>query len=239
MTRDLDVNGALVRHYTYGDQPLTAHGVTGVAAYIRTDRLGSVRAMTDSTGTVTSAGAWELYGRPRAAGPNNPNAPPLGWLGRYQDPTGLTHLRARHRVFSEMAVDVTADGGARDVQIDDEPGRVLTSWARGMSLPIFKVPGAEGRASGLLRLFIYEEAEHTSGAVCDLRLPGVGRPRVAVSDLLDGDEWHVLQHLQVKRLRTSSAIDRNRDHPVRSVKPAAWSTKRTRTHPGIPLSAAP
>lgn len=95
LANELDTNGALVRHYTHGDQPLTAHDPTGAAAYFHTDRLGSVRAITDATGTVTSAGAWEPYGRPRATGPNNPNAPPLGWLGQYQDPTGLTHLRAR------------------------------------------------------------------------------------------------------------------------------------------------
>ena len=41
-----------------------------------------------------TAGTFEPYGRPRATGPNNPNAPPLGWLGQYQDPTGLTHLGA-------------------------------------------------------------------------------------------------------------------------------------------------
>ncbi len=95
LANELDTNGALLRHYTHGDQPLTAHDATGAAAYFHTDRLGSTRAVTDATGTVTSAGAWEPYGRPRATGPNNPNAPPLGWLGQYQDPTGLTHLRAR------------------------------------------------------------------------------------------------------------------------------------------------
>lgn len=95
LANELDTNGALVRHYTNGDQPLTAHDSTGAVAYFHTDRLGSVRSVTDAAGTVTSAGAWEPYGRPRAAGPNNPNAPPLGWLGQYQDPTGLTHLRAR------------------------------------------------------------------------------------------------------------------------------------------------
>lgn len=95
LANELDTSGALVRHYTHGDQPLTAHDSTGAAAYFHTDRLGSIRSVTDATGTVTSAGAWEPYGRPRATGPNTPNAPPLGWLGQYQDPTGLTHLRAR------------------------------------------------------------------------------------------------------------------------------------------------
>lgn len=95
LANELDTNGALVRHYTHGDQPLTAHDVAGTAAYFHTDRLGSIRSVTDSAGAITSAGAWEPYGRPRATGPNNPNAPPLGWLGQYQDPTGLTHLRAR------------------------------------------------------------------------------------------------------------------------------------------------
>ncbi|BCW69141.1 hypothetical protein NicSoilB8_01850 [Arthrobacter sp. NicSoilB8] len=95
LTNELDTNGALLRHYTNGDQPLTVNDAAGSAAYLHPDRLGSIRAVTDATGTVTSAGAWEPYGRPRATGPNNPNAPPLGWLGQYQDPTGLTHLRAR------------------------------------------------------------------------------------------------------------------------------------------------
>lgn len=95
LTNELDTNGALIRHYTNGDQPLTAHDAAGTAAYFHTDRLGSIRALTDATGTVTSVGAWEPYGRPRVTGPNNPNAPPLGWLGQYRDPTGLTHLRAR------------------------------------------------------------------------------------------------------------------------------------------------
>ncbi|MCA4135320.1 DUF6531 domain-containing protein [Arthrobacter sp. M4] len=95
LANELDTNGALIRHYTNADQPLTANDATGAAAYFHTDRLGSIRALTDATGTITAAGAWEPYGRPRATGPNNPNAPPLGWLGQYQDPTGLTHLRAR------------------------------------------------------------------------------------------------------------------------------------------------
>ncbi|WP_139346721.1 RHS repeat domain-containing protein, partial [Sinomonas mesophila] len=95
LANELDTSGALVRHYTHGDQPLTAHDAAGAVAYLHTDRLGSIRALTDATGALTSAGAFEPYGRPRATGPNNPNAPPLGWLGQYQDPTGLTHLRAR------------------------------------------------------------------------------------------------------------------------------------------------
>ncbi|MDV8147433.1 polymorphic toxin-type HINT domain-containing protein [Arthrobacter sp. B10-11] len=95
LANELDTSGALLRHYTHGEQPLTAHDPAGAAAYFHTDRLGSVRTVTDATGAVTSAGAWEPYGRPRATGPNNPNAPPLGWLGQYQDPTGLAHLRAR------------------------------------------------------------------------------------------------------------------------------------------------
>ncbi|WP_460985742.1 RHS repeat domain-containing protein, partial [Sinomonas halotolerans] len=95
LANELDTSGALVRHYTHGDQALTSHDAAGTAAYFHTDRLGSTRAITDATGAVTSAGAFEPYGRPRATGPNNPNAPPLGWLGQYQDPTGLTHLRAR------------------------------------------------------------------------------------------------------------------------------------------------
>lgn len=46
-----------------------------------------------ATVAITSAGAWKPFGRPRATGANTPNAPP--WLEQYQDPTGLTHLRAR------------------------------------------------------------------------------------------------------------------------------------------------
>jgi hypothetical protein len=50
----------------FGDQPLTAHDSAGAAAYFHADRLGSVRALTDAVGTVTSARAWEPYGRLRA-----------------------------------------------------------------------------------------------------------------------------------------------------------------------------
>lgn len=68
---------------------LRPHDSTDAAAYFHTDRLGSVRAGTDVAGTVTSAGTWELYGRPRTAWPEHSERPPLGWLGRYLDPTGI------------------------------------------------------------------------------------------------------------------------------------------------------
>nr|WP_281250881.1 RHS repeat-associated core domain-containing protein [Sinomonas mesophila] len=84
-----------------------------------------MRALTDATGALTSAGAFEPYGRPRATGPNNPNAPPLGWLGQYQDPTGLTHLRAR-QYDPSAGMFLSTDPAATPLRYLDITG--LFSW---------------------------------------------------------------------------------------------------------------
>ena len=57
-----------------------------------TDRLGSVRAITDPNAQVAGTADYYAYGSIRDLdGPQGA----LGYTGQYQDPTGLVHLRAR------------------------------------------------------------------------------------------------------------------------------------------------
>ncbi|WP_307853991.1 polymorphic toxin-type HINT domain-containing protein [Nocardioides palaemonis] len=61
------------------------------------DRMGSVRAVTNSTAASQWTSEWEPYGLPRTSTKVDPNAAvnPIGWTGQYADPTGSVHLRAR------------------------------------------------------------------------------------------------------------------------------------------------
>jgi RHS repeat-associated protein len=62
--------------------------------YYHPDGIGSIRALTDSTGAVAATYGYEPFGTPRPGTGSTPN--PLGFAGEYTDPnTGLSHLRAR------------------------------------------------------------------------------------------------------------------------------------------------
>ena len=56
------------------------------------DLLGSVRATTDSTGSVAGTAGYDTYGATRST---TGTMGAYGYTGEYTDPTGLIHLRAR------------------------------------------------------------------------------------------------------------------------------------------------
>jgi RHS repeat-associated protein len=95
-----DVNVALpvmiddgTRKYVYGLG--LAYAVNGSALDVyHTDRLGSVRALTNSAGTVTAAYRSDEYGLSAAS--YGTSSQPFGFTGEPRDATGLSYLRARY-----------------------------------------------------------------------------------------------------------------------------------------------
>jgi RHS repeat-associated protein len=81
------------RKYVYGLG--IAYSVSGTAIEIyHTDRLGSVRALTDATGTTIATYRSDDWGRP--AGSTGSSSQPFSFTGEPRDGTGLTYLRARY-----------------------------------------------------------------------------------------------------------------------------------------------
>lgn len=91
-----DAQNATIRRYSYGTESVGMTTGSGQNLYYHQDRLGSIRALTDTTGTAQASYDYEPYGQARsvqvAAGtPANP----MQWAGQYNEPTGLYNLRAR------------------------------------------------------------------------------------------------------------------------------------------------
>jgi RHS repeat-associated protein len=85
-----------VNDYVYGpgDTPVEqVDQTTGATSYLHTDRIGSVRLVTDPTGAVVATASYTPYGLPIASATA---ATPFGFSGEYTDPTGLIYLRARY-----------------------------------------------------------------------------------------------------------------------------------------------
>jgi RHS repeat-associated protein len=95
-----DVNGSLpvtiddgTRKYVYGLGLAYAVAGSSIEVY-HSDRLGSVRTLTDVTGTVTAAYRTEEFGVPTATVGSSTQL--FGFAGEPRDGTGLTYLRARY-----------------------------------------------------------------------------------------------------------------------------------------------
>ena len=69
--------------------------ITGTTVrYLHVDQAGSVRTVTNTSGTVAATATWGAYGV-RLAASGTPSR--LGWQGQYTDPdTGLVYLRVRY-----------------------------------------------------------------------------------------------------------------------------------------------
>ncbi len=84
----------LQNRYVYGvglDEPLIQVSSAGVLTYLHADRLGSVIATTDSTGTVTNKSKYSPFGE------NAPVGTTFGFTGqRYDAETGLYYYKNRH-----------------------------------------------------------------------------------------------------------------------------------------------
>jgi RHS repeat-associated protein len=81
------------RKYVYGLG--LAYAVSGSTIEVyHTDRLGSVRAITDATGAVIAASRTDEFGVPTAT--TGSSTQPFGFTGEPHDGTGLSYLRARY-----------------------------------------------------------------------------------------------------------------------------------------------
>jgi RHS repeat-associated protein len=78
--------------YTYGLGRIAQTGST--TEYFLGDALGSVRQMTDQSGAITYARAYDPYGVVTQAGGTSQSA--YGYTGEMSDVSGLTYLRARY-----------------------------------------------------------------------------------------------------------------------------------------------
>jgi len=97
---EYDGNGNLLRKYVYGprvDEPVCMLEVadSNAAYYYHFDGLGSVVALSDSSGNTIQRYEYTVYGRVAAQDPNHPN--PYMFTGRRFDfETGLYYYRARY-----------------------------------------------------------------------------------------------------------------------------------------------
>jgi RHS repeat-associated protein len=84
--------------YIYGPTgtPLEQIGLTtGTTTYLIADRIGSVRATLNSSGTVTATTSYDPWGNPTTSGGLTATTP-IGYAGAYTDPTGLIYLINRY-----------------------------------------------------------------------------------------------------------------------------------------------
>jgi len=97
---EYDATGALVHKYIYGpgvDQPICMIDVSDANAtyYYHLDGLGSVIALTDSSGSVANLYEYNIFGEVSASDPNHPNR--FLFTGReFDTETGLYYYRARY-----------------------------------------------------------------------------------------------------------------------------------------------
>jgi RHS repeat-associated protein len=88
------ITGMLENRYVYGgglDEPLIVVSSAGVLTYLHADRLGSIIATTDSTGTVTNQSKYSPFGE------NAPLGTTFGFTSqRYDAETGLYYCKRRH-----------------------------------------------------------------------------------------------------------------------------------------------
>ena len=82
-----------VRKYVWGQG--LAYAVSGTTLEVyHTDRLGSVRAITDAAGTITATYRTDEFGISTAT--TGTTSQPFGFTGEPRDATGLSYLRARY-----------------------------------------------------------------------------------------------------------------------------------------------
>jgi RHS repeat-associated protein len=97
---EYDATGALVHKYIYGpgvDQPICMIDVADANAtyYYHFDGLGSVMALTNSSGSVANLYEYSIFGEVSASDPNHPNR--FLFTGReFDSETGLYYYRARY-----------------------------------------------------------------------------------------------------------------------------------------------
>lgn len=90
-------NGSITTGVIYGpgNQPIEQVTNAGVVLWLHADQLGTIRATTNSSGTVTATMSYDAFGKRTAATGTPTNL--LGYNGQYEDAeTGFVYLRARY-----------------------------------------------------------------------------------------------------------------------------------------------
>ncbi len=110
--------------FVYAPDGTPLEQISGTALFFHTDRLGSVRAITDQQGAVVATVNYDPYGKVTAGSATA--ATPLGYAGQYTDPeTGLIYLRARYydpTTGSFLTRDpITSITQAPYTYVDDDP----------------------------------------------------------------------------------------------------------------------
>ncbi len=92
LLEERDGGGALLKRYSHGGLFLTHfRDTSGAVQYLMADQLGTVRAVVDSTGVVTSEHTYDAYGGSLDAAPEA-----IGFTGGYTDSAnGLVFMRSR------------------------------------------------------------------------------------------------------------------------------------------------
>ena len=90
-----ETTGLATTRYIYGPggTPYEQINPDGTATYLHQDQIGSIRALTGPTGTLTGQATYTPYGKPITTGQTTP----FGYTGQYTDTeTGNQYLRARY-----------------------------------------------------------------------------------------------------------------------------------------------
>ena len=92
---ETDATGALLAAYTLAGTELISQRRGGSTQYTLQDAQGSVRALTNSAGSITDRYAYDAFGTTQSHSGSSAN--PYQYTGQYQDATtGLYQLRARY-----------------------------------------------------------------------------------------------------------------------------------------------
>ena len=80
--------------YGPGDTPIEQISSGGTPTYLLSDQLGSTRAITNSSGSVTATFTYDAWGN--LSGSTGSATTPFMYAGAYLDSTGLYYLQARY-----------------------------------------------------------------------------------------------------------------------------------------------
>jgi RHS repeat-associated protein len=163
---ELDAAGRMTARYTHGptiDWPLVMERA-GQTWFYHGDALGSVAALTDSSGNLRRTYAYDSWGRSQSAGDSQPPNPFLFAGRQYDAETGLYYMRARYydpvvgRFMSQDPLDLP---GLLVIGQSPQHEQALlpraAAWAlRGRNLGLIPgLPGAAQRAPQRLNAYAY------------------------------------------------------------------------------------
>ena len=144
LLEERDGTNTLLRRYEHGDLDIThVRDAGGTASFFLGDQVGTVRAVTDANGNVTTQFVYDAYGKPQGTGPTG-----IGYTGGYTDPsTGLVYLRSRWYAPA-LARFIQTDSAAMNLQ----DTRTLNRYVYGVDDPInrFDPSGQEGTLADAL-----------------------------------------------------------------------------------------